>query len=33
VVVQAEADANGKAVFGVIFRYEIRTVRADEIAP
>jgi hypothetical protein len=32
-VVQAEADANGKAVFGVIFRYEIRLVRADEIAP
>jgi hypothetical protein len=32
-VVQAEADADGKAVFGVIFRHELRMVRADEIEP
>jgi hypothetical protein len=30
-VVQAEADANGKAVYGVIFRHAIRKVRADEV--
>jgi hypothetical protein len=31
VVVQAETDANGKAVYGVIFRHAIRLVLADEV--
>lgn len=30
-VVQAETDANGKLVYGVIFRHEIRAVKADEV--
>ena len=32
-VVQVEADADGKAVYGVIFRHGVRKVRADEVAP
>lgn len=31
-VVQAETDLDGKLVYGVIFRHEIRAVRADEVA-
>lgn len=30
-VVQAETDADGKIVYGVIFRNSIRTIRADEV--
>jgi hypothetical protein len=30
-VVQAETDSDGKLVYGVIFRHEIRAVKADEV--
>jgi hypothetical protein len=30
-VVQDEADADGKAFYGLIFRREVRTVRSDEV--